>query len=190
MRDYSQPDFYHFSEDSTQLAQMAVKLTGQTPINRVLDLCCGCGVVGMEYLLESEKRATLTGVEMQVEFSEHFEENAKRFGLQDRVSFENCDIKIFNPALKYDLILANPPYFLEGSGRASQNLQKQKCRFWSEYEAKSFVKKIGKYLSPRGSAFISLREGPFHPIDESWQLIEETSGARFFLYTLLNKNGR
>jgi tRNA1(Val) A37 N6-methylase TrmN6 len=49
---YSQPEDYHFSHDSVFLAQKVSEIIQKEELRlkSVLDLCSGCGIVGMDLL--------------------------------------------------------------------------------------------------------------------------------------------
>ena len=75
--DYKQPDFYHFSEDSTRLVAIATEHVPNA--HRTLDLCAGSGIIGIEYAL----RNTVSEI--------HFSELQKEF--RDSLSFNQKFLK-------------------------------------------------------------------------------------------------
>ena len=69
--EYKQPSFYHFNEDSILLVKEALKL--EEGIESVLDLCAGCGVIGVEYAISNSKIKRLSFVELQKQFIKYIE---------------------------------------------------------------------------------------------------------------------
>lgn len=116
-RGLDQPeDGYRFSIDSLLLAAFA-----RDPGPRVLDLGCGCGVVGLGMLLDSPG-IHVTGLDANPELLECAGANAERLGVRGRFEPLACDVKAvrevrpFKPE-SYDAVVMNPPYRDPGRGR-------------------------------------------------------------------------
>lgn len=142
---FSQPDFYHFSDDSIFLVEQAIMHLKQDKriVKTVIDVCAGSGVVGLQFLEKYEqKKLEITFIEKQGEFKEHIEKNIKQFGKQSSLFYvyfkdlEDLDYK------GEDLILCNPPYFVKGSGRLPQDSNKVECRFASP----NFYHRLGQFF--------------------------------------------
>ena len=65
--DYKQPEFYHFSRDSIELAHYAAKYFYNKKNLSVLDLGCGSGVVGIEFCLHHVSVGSIDFIEKQRE---------------------------------------------------------------------------------------------------------------------------
>ncbi len=75
---YSQPDDYHFSMDSIHLAEtVAQHLQSREDLSRlrVLDLCAGCGVVGIELSWYLSSLRQIDFVEVQDIYTSYFYQN-------------------------------------------------------------------------------------------------------------------
>lgn len=75
---YKQPDEYHFSLDSVQLAQfVATELQSHSALSslRILDLCAGCGVVGMELSWHLPAIRQIDFIEVQDIYTDYFHQN-------------------------------------------------------------------------------------------------------------------
>ena len=83
------------------------------PPERILDLCCGCGALGIAAALQfPDARVTLSDVDARA--VDCARRNIARFGLSGRVE---ARVSMLFDALEpctYDLVLANPPYVPEG----------------------------------------------------------------------------
>ena len=79
------------------------------PPERIIDLCCGSGCIGIAAaLLFPDSHLTLVDIaEQAVSLSER---NVVRHGLSDRTSVVRSDIWQDVPPGRFDLILTNPPY--------------------------------------------------------------------------------
>jgi len=126
-KDYLQPEFFRFGWDSLFLVEEVLARTKfQSRAFRLLELGAGSGVVSCEVsqrLVPSE----LDLVEAQEEWRPYLLGNLQQHGhFAQPASIHWTTVGRFNPAgaLKYDLILSNPPYFHPDRGRPSPNAQR------------------------------------------------------------------
>ncbi len=157
---YSQPDFYHFSEDSVDLAGYVNKwLIGNNKKNLTCaDICCGCGIVGMEMLKESHSISKIDFYDFEKQFHYFWKENRDKFLLKckkEQASFILKDFKEING--EYDLIVSNPPYFVDEHSRRPSNINRQNCRMMALQDFTTFYKQVESLLSKDGHAFILSR---------------------------------
>ena len=129
---YSQPSFYKFSEDSILLAKFCAEKFKSKKHISVLDLCSGCGVVGIEFCLEHENVDRVCFVEEQNEFNHHLLENIKKLTFDIKSEIYIKSLQNFDFPQRFDVIICNPPFFIEGTGRSSSDPRKNKCHFFSE----------------------------------------------------------
>jgi tRNA1Val (adenine37-N6)-methyltransferase len=90
--------------------------------DRVLDLGCGCGVIGL-ILCHRSPRLSLTGLELQAALAELARSNAAANQWQDRFAVLHGDLRQIKALVQpesFDCVLSNPPYYRPGSGRVSQ----------------------------------------------------------------------
>ena len=156
MTDYLQPDFYRFNEDSLRLVKRVLGET-QSAVN-ILDLGAGSGVIGIE-LARILKPRLVTLVELQKDFIPYLQKNCEIF-LGEEVNFEivESNFSSWNTSLKYDLIVANPPYFLPGHGERSQDERKGMARSFIRDDWKILLEKIHDVLALNGKAFLVVRK--------------------------------
>jgi len=147
MFDYSQPDFYRFSGDSIVLAKKGHELfideVNEKQEVTLVDAFCGCGVVGIEFLLllsNKEKVKEIYFVEKNEKmipfcrknfssFLEKVNGEVKSYILnEDFLRFG--DKKIQKKSVSFFLI--NPPYFLFNEKKSSNNLDRKKARFFEQ----------------------------------------------------------
>lgn len=153
---YSQPLFYRFSRDSVELATLAESLERGKKNLSILEFFAGCGVVSLEFSSRHQSVKKITFVELQADFEHHLEENVKQTSYDYDIQVKN--FLDFESAEKFDVILANPPYFSPNSSRLGQDQSRNLCRFEMNFNISDLVGKIENYLSPRGSAYICHRE--------------------------------
>lgn len=160
-QDYLQPDFYRFSEDSLHLIRTLDEfnlINGE----RVMDLCAGSGVVGLEYSLRSQTVKQLDFCEIQEEFLVYLKQNEKLFlrpGIQSDLYHDSYKNLLERPDLKnyYDCVLANPPYFHPGHGLISPDEKKNRCRFFMDASLEDLFEVYHHLLSATGNGFMVIR---------------------------------
>jgi tRNA1Val (adenine37-N6)-methyltransferase len=181
---YSQPDEYRFSHDSVFLAQAVFDLH-KHELRRdmqILDLCAGCGIVGMDFLFHCRQEQCLSPgvcdfVEIQSQYKGHFFENSRRLdisGTELNYFEKNYSELLFTSSDQYDLIVCNPPYFQAGQGKLSDSRFKNRCRFYLDSDFETLLLAIVHVLKPTGSAYLLLRDLKDHnlyPLREAQSIL-------------------
>lgn len=129
--DYKQPDFYHFSRDSIDLAEFASIYWVKVEEQHFFDYFSGCGVVGIEFALRLQKPVRLTFIEREKSFESYLIKNIKAAGLKNSCEIIVEDVSRVGQLPKNSFVLANPPYFQEGHGRSSPVKEKNSANFMS-----------------------------------------------------------
>ncbi len=104
---------FALSTDSMVLADFAALKPGQ----RVCDLGCGCGALGL-LLLAREESLDITGIELQPQAAQLARENAARNGLSQFhvLCGDLREYRALLPANGFDVVISNPPYYPAGQG--------------------------------------------------------------------------
>jgi tRNA1Val (adenine37-N6)-methyltransferase len=148
---------YRFSLDPLLLAAFA----GVGEAGRVIDLGAGTGIIPL-IMARSFVSAQIVGVELQEEMAALAERNAALNGLGDRVEIICADILSLRsrfPFSTFDLVVANPPYRRQGSGRISPKSGRDRARHESSATLVDFLETAKYLVSPGGKiAFI------YHPV--------------------------
>jgi tRNA1Val (adenine37-N6)-methyltransferase len=166
--DYFQPEEYHFSLDSVFLAQKVAQLIKDElhDTYKVLDLCAGCGIIGLELSLHSEKNLNIDFLEIQEVYQSFFLKNVEMiYPNSKNLRFLNLNYEaLLEPHFEnsYDLIVCNPPYFFKGEGLLSPSEFKNRCRFFLDSDFKSLIKAVITSLKPGSAAYLLVRSGTNH----------------------------
>lgn len=174
--DYYQPEEYRFSLDSVLLSQKVAKIIEfdeNLAEYIVLDLCSGCGVVGLELNFHLSVIFKIDFLEVQEVYRQYFLENIQQVKIPHKefnfLPFNYADLcksplaEIYKE--KYDLILSNPPYFFKGEGLLSPNEFKNRCRFFIDSDFKMLIESLLFVLKPQGRAYLLVRPGSHHGRD-------------------------
>lgn len=182
---YKQPDEYHFSLDSIHLARfVATQFESHADHGslRVLDLCAGCGVIGIELSWHLRSIRHIEFIEIQDIYTEYFFQNmanVNRPELQFRWHLLNYDELHKNEwEGKFDLILSNPPYFQSGHGMLSPSQFKNRCRFYLDSTFQNYIRALENSLANKGKAYFLLRPLNHHGFDlfsDIQKILQKTS---------------
>lgn len=156
--DYLQPDFYRFNQDSIELVKWI--RTRVASSSAIADLGAGCGVMGLE-LARAFDPQRLELVELQDAFVPYLKANVAKF-LPSTVRFriEMVSYAKWKPDQTFDLLVANPPYYLPQSGEASKRLERQLCRSFIEDNWFQLIKAMELGLSPEGRGYLVVKDQP------------------------------
>ncbi len=141
-------DGYRFSVD----AVLAAHFCTPKPSARVLDLGCGCGVIGM-ILAHRYPRLTVCGLELQEQLAALALENSVENGFADRFSVLRGDVRDLTALLSpesFDLVVCNPPYRKLDSGRINLDNQAARARHELTATVDDFVRAGAFCVKNRG----------------------------------------
>lgn len=184
---YKQPDEYRFSLDSIHLARfVATQLKSHTDLSslRVLDLCAGCGVIGMELSWHLQAIRQIDFIEIQDIYTEYFYQNLANINrpeLQFRWHLLNYDeLHEKKWEGQFDLTISNPPYFQLGHGMLSPSQFKNRCRFYLDSSFHNYIRALENSLAIKGKAYFLLRPLKHHGLDlfsDIQKILQETSAT-------------
>lgn len=181
---YSQPKEYRFSLDSVATPKVVADLMkNQSGLEnyQVMDICSGCGVMGMELSFFLPQIKKIHFVEVQEVYKSYFEENVKTLNRPDI----QCEFHLMNYEnligeskwqKSMDLVLANPPYFDLSQGKHSPSEFKNRCRFFIDSTFTKLIEAILWVLKPQGQAFILIRDLKDHSLNPLAELNKQIAG--------------
>lgn len=147
---------YRFSVDALLLAAFAAKLR-QGRNTRFADLGTGCGVVGLAFLLLMNAECSGTGFECTPKLTAAAMENALRLGLAGQFTVRTADLEKPEERLRIrgcgpvDLVMANPPWRLLGTGRLPTTPERRKALFGTAETLPAFAACAAALLGPGGT---------------------------------------
>ena len=78
----------------------------------LLDIGTGTGLIAL-MLAQRNPKAEVVAVEIDTESAAQASENVAESPWSDRIKVERCAVQEFTPTMKFDLIVSNPPYFVD-----------------------------------------------------------------------------
>lgn len=139
---------YRFSVDAVLVAHFVRPQPGQ----RVLDLGCGSGIIGL-ILAYRVAEIVVHGLELQPELAALATENVVRNNLSQRMTILQGDVRQPQACLQpenYDLVVCNPPYGTGQDGRISQQSQAAVARHGLAGDVEDFVRAAAFAVRNRG----------------------------------------
>lgn len=124
-------------------------------INNILDIGCGTGLLSL--MLAQKINATIDAVEIDKVAITQATENIAGSSWANRINIIHTSIKDFQPVVKYDLIICNPPFYENDlrSGDETKNAAKHDTTL----KLDELIFSIKSNLTETGIAVILL---PFH----------------------------
>ena len=141
-------DGYRFSVD----AVLAAHFAAPKPDAKVLDLGCGCGVIGL-ILTYRHPQITVCSLELQEQLAALAEVNGHLNGFAERFRVIRGDVCAIAAQLSpesFDLVVCNPPYRKKDSGRINTDDQAACARHELTAEVDDFVRASAFCVKNRG----------------------------------------
>nr|WP_320012690.1 methyltransferase [uncultured Desulfobulbus sp.] len=139
---------YRFSLDAVLAAQFVHPLPGQ----QVLDLGCGCGIIGL-ILAYRVPNISVFALELQPQLADCCQTNIMTNGFADRMELIEGDVTRFRTTLQpefVDLVVCNPPYGSPHGGRINKHHQAATARHELSGSLDDFIKAAAYAVRNRG----------------------------------------
>jgi tRNA1Val (adenine37-N6)-methyltransferase len=125
---YQNKNGYRFSIDSVLLAHFSLSWKKAT----VLDLGCGCGILGLILLYRNSKEViSIDGVEIQQSLVDVARKNSEMNDFSSKLTVTAGDFRKIStlfPSESFSHVVCNPPFYRIGSGRTSAKSEEYLAR--------------------------------------------------------------
>ena len=124
-----------------------------------VDLGSGCGICSL-LLADYNKADHVYAVEIQSELASTAERNVKFNNLEDKVSVICTDLRLIGKKSfqhPIDVVIANPPYFVKGSGKTCPDPSRNASRFELNGGLADFCSTASEIMSPGAKFFCVIR---------------------------------
>lgn len=113
---------FHFKQFSIEDSKSAMKVGTDAVLlgawvklkgaKRILDVGTGCGIIALMLAQRTEDNVKIEGIEIDEQSLNQAQENLEETIWCNRVLFHHLSFQKFTSPYKYDLIISNPPYFI------------------------------------------------------------------------------
>lgn len=138
---YQLQNGYRYNSDTLFLYDFI----GSKPKGQILDVGCGCGILGL--LVARDNEIKLTGIDidpLNVQISQH---NASVNGIAGEFIAE--DFSKFKSDIKFDFIISNPPFYHTDVTK-SQNKHIANSRYSDSLSLEEFLASCNRNIKPKG----------------------------------------
>ncbi len=115
---------------------------------RILDIGTGTGLVALMLAQRASQRASITALEIDESAYEQAKENITRSPWQDLIEVFHQDFQSFRSLTKFDVIVSNPPYFM--NSLASPDRQRNIARHNGSLTYHGLMKGVSQLLNKGG----------------------------------------
>jgi tRNA1Val (adenine37-N6)-methyltransferase len=140
--------------------------------SRILDIGTGTGVIALMLAQRTGNDSKIDAVEIEKTDADQARENVKQSPWPEKVKVIHSSIQNFSPGYKYDLIISNPPYFIN-SWRPPENKRSQ-ARHTDKLSFEELLQSSLKLLQESGKFAVIL------PYEEGLHFIDLARNFRFY----------
>ncbi|MFR9602982.1 MAG: methyltransferase [Rikenellaceae bacterium] len=137
----------------------------------ILDIGSGTGLIAI-MMAQRSSAPRIVGVEIDSESAAQAAENMELSPWDERLTVEHTSILDYSPQHKFDLILSNPPYFVDSLLPKGES--RTRARHTTELDFEGLTESVVRLLKPVGKFALIL------PTNES-QIFDRTSEGRLYL---------
>lgn len=150
--------------------------TNCNDVRSILDIGTGTGVIAL--MLAQKSNAYIDAIEIDRNAYEQAIENASNSKWADRINIHHTSLQEFVsiPRIKYDLIVSNPPYFVDSS--KASDIERTTARHADLLPYSDMVSAVKKLLADNGKFCVIL------PVKEGEQFRDLAEAKGFYLSKL------
>lgn len=134
---------------------------------RILDVGAGTGLISLQ-LAQRNEQADITAIEIDEAAAGQACENVTRSRWADRIRVVCCDFRNYQSEYRFDLIVSNPPYFMDALKCPGE--QRRVARHTDELNYELLFHRSSSLLEEQGSVSIIIpSEAEKSVIDTAWK---------------------
>lgn len=146
-----------------------VLLGAWTPTNnamRILDVGAGTGLISLQ-LAQRNSMAKIIAIEIDAMAAEQAKDNVARSPWAERIKIVCCDFKDYQSENRFDLIVSNPPYFIDATKCPAD--ERNMARHTGNLNYELLFSKSAHLLNGKGLLSIIVpTEMEKHVLDAAW----------------------
>ncbi len=137
-----------------------------------LDIGTGTGLIAL-MLAQRTQTALIDAIEIDEAASKEAQKNFIKSNWKDRLTSINSSLQDFHPSKRYDLIISNPPFFIDATKAPQTN--RNTARHTDSLSFTELIKAVKRLLTDDGIFSLIL------PVNEAEQFIKIAFEAQFYL---------
>lgn len=132
----------------------------KVPNGNVLDIGSGSGLISL-MVAQRNKNCTIDAIDIDQQAYLQTLNNIKNCPWNDRIKGHHTALQCFHPSSKYNLIISNPPFFINAF--KAENESKNRARHTDELSYQDFIHCATQLLQPSGilSVVLPVKEAEF-----------------------------
>jgi tRNA1Val (adenine37-N6)-methyltransferase len=154
-------------------------LTGVKNTNNVLDIGTGTGIISL-MLAQKNNVLKIDAIEIDELAYQQAKENFENSPFNKQINIHFGAVQQFEANTKYDLIITNPPYFINKNNHSIINLQRAKARHDNELSFEEIIEKAYELLALNGLLNLIL------PLNEAIIFKKLALAKGFFCQQIIN----
>jgi tRNA1Val (adenine37-N6)-methyltransferase len=125
----------------------------------ILDIGTGSGVIALMLAQRTKEETKIDAIEIEAQDAQQAKENVLRSPWPNKVSVFKQSLQIFESEVKYDLIVSNPPYFINSLLPSSAH--RQRTRHTKQLTFEELITHSIRLLNPTGTlaVIVPVQEG-------------------------------
>ena len=178
-------DYFQFKQFTIRQEKCAMKvgtdgvLLGSwadlTHARRLLDIGTGTGLMAI-MATQLNLELIIDAIEIDPAAFEQARENANNSPWRERIHLFQGEVQAFTPTYKYDIIICNPPFFINST--KNPELNRTLARHCETLSHEDILQVSDNLLLPGGKLCVIL------PVNEAKHFIELTQGKKWFVNKL------
>jgi len=143
-----------------------------TTASQILDIGTGSGLIALMLAQRTADDVSIDAVEINEDACNQAKENATNSPWPEKIQFYNSPIQKFEPSIKYDLIVCNPPYF--ANSLKSDDFGRNQSRHNQSLSFTDLLRAVKRLIAPTGKFCVIV------PYAEGMDLIIEAGKMSLF----------
>ncbi|MFZ1806249.1 MAG: methyltransferase [Cyclobacteriaceae bacterium] len=144
----------------------------------ILDIGTGTGLIALMLAQRSKHNAHIDAIEIDFDAHQQAVENVNNSVWHQQINVYHTSLQQFQPSIKYDLIVSNPPYFVKSL--KAPDRQRNLSRHADELPYYTIIDSCTQLLHPKGRLCLIL------PLSEGIIFIQQAEKANLFCKKKIN----
>ena len=119
-----------------------------TGTKNILDIGTGSGVIAIMLAQRSEGSVRIDGIEVEAEDAQQAKENAATSPWPEKIHIHHTSLQQFNSDARYDLIVSNPPFFINSHKPPGE--RRTQTRHTTSLDYETLLQRAGGLLTLKG----------------------------------------